>query len=234
MARPFFDCIVDEVTNHSSYFRDNIDCTEKEAIFPLLMCTSTIHKLAYDTNVDFLDEYLQTSERSSRISLDHFCSSVMKKFRPEYLRKPTVTDVVKLYRHHEEKHGFLGMLGSLGCTVWEWFGCPYTFKGQYVRRDHGSNPFILLEVVASQDLWIWHAFFGVVGSNNDINILYQSPLLNDLKTGRAPEIPFVANNVAYPWGYYLVDGIYSELVTLLKTIPEPDDDDNNRILYKRK
>ncbi|GKA04056.1 ALP1-like protein isoform X1 [Tanacetum coccineum] len=115
MARPFFDCIADEVTNHSSYFRDNIDCTEKEAIFPLLI-------------------------------------SVMKKFGPEYLRKPMVTDVAKLYRHREEKHGFSGMLGSLGCMVWEWFGCPYTFKGQYVRCDHGSNPFILLEVVASQDL----------------------------------------------------------------------------------
>nr|GEV38953.1 reverse transcriptase domain-containing protein [Tanacetum cinerariifolium] len=64
---------------------------------------------------------------------------------------------------------------------------------QYVKRDHGSNPFILLEAVASQDLWIWHAFFGVSGSNNDINVLYQSPLFNDLKTGRAPKIPFVAN-----------------------------------------
>ncbi|GKC97532.1 cysteine-rich receptor-like protein kinase, partial [Tanacetum coccineum] len=30
----------------------------------------------------------------------------MEIFGPEYLRKPTMTDVVKLYRHHEEKHGF--------------------------------------------------------------------------------------------------------------------------------
>ncbi|GKB16020.1 ALP1-like protein isoform X1 [Tanacetum coccineum] len=172
------------------------------------------------------------SERSSRLSRDHFCSSVMEIFRPGYLRKLTVTDVVKLYRHHEEKHGFSGMLGSLDCTDWEWFGCPYAFKGQYVRRYHGSNPFILLEVVASQDLWIWHAFFGVVGSNNDINVVYQSPLFNDLKIGRAPEIPFVTNGVTYAWRYYLVDGIYLKLTTLVKTIPEPTDDDNKRILYK--
>nr|GEX18936.1 putative harbinger transposase-derived protein [Tanacetum cinerariifolium] len=33
----------------------------------------------------------------------------------EFLRKPMVTDTEKLYRHHEEKHGFLGMLGSLDC-----------------------------------------------------------------------------------------------------------------------
>ncbi|GJS33592.1 ALP1-like protein isoform X1 [Tanacetum coccineum] len=116
---------------------------------------------AYDINVDFLDEYMQMSERSLRLSLDHFCSSVMEIFGPEYLRKPMVTNVEKLYRHHEEKHGFPRMLGSLDCTDWEWFGCPNAFKGQYVRRDHGPNPFILLKVVASQDLWIWHAFFGV-------------------------------------------------------------------------
>ncbi|GJR96300.1 reverse transcriptase domain-containing protein [Tanacetum coccineum] len=125
-------------------------------------------------------------------------SSVMEIFRPGYLRKPTVTDVVKLYRHHEEKHGFSGMLGSL---------------------DY---------------LWIWHAFFGVVGSNNDINVVYQSPLFNDLKIGRAPEIPFVANGVTYAWRYYLVDKIYLKLATLVKTIPEPADDDNKQILYKQK
>ncbi|GKB77205.1 ALP1-like protein isoform X1 [Tanacetum coccineum] len=85
------------------------------------------------------------------------------------------------------------------------------------------------------NLWIWNVFFDVVGSNNDINVLYQSPLFNDLKTGRAPtpEIPFVANGVPYPWRYYLLDGIYSELATLVKTIPEPDDD-HKGISYKLK
>ncbi|GJW76784.1 ALP1-like protein [Tanacetum coccineum] len=107
-------------------------------------------------------------------------------------------------------------------------------SAQYVRRDHGPNPFILLEAVASQDLWIWHAFFGVVGSNNDINVLYQSPLFNDLKTGRAPEIPFVANGVTYRSGYYLVNGIYPELAPLVKMIPELANDDHKRILFKQK
>nr|GEY01195.1 protein ALP1-like [Tanacetum cinerariifolium] len=109
-----------------------------------------------------------------------------------------MTDVVKLYRHHEEKHGFPRLLGSHDCTNWEWFCCLYGQKRQYVRHDHGPNAFILLEVVVSHDLWIWHAFFGVSRSNNNINVLHQSPLFNDLKTGRAPEIPFVANGVTYP------------------------------------
>ncbi|GJT78663.1 hypothetical protein Tco_1045388 [Tanacetum coccineum] len=32
----------------------------------------------------------------------------------------------------------------------EWFHCLYAFKGKYVRRDHGPNPFILLEAVVSE------------------------------------------------------------------------------------
>ncbi|GJR79643.1 ALP1-like protein [Tanacetum coccineum] len=200
----------------------------------LLKCTSAIRHLTYDIHADFLDEYMQISERNSRTALDHFCQEVMEIYGPEFLRKPTVTDIKKLYRHHEQKHEFSGMLGSLDCTNWKWFGCPYGFKAQYVRRDHGLNLFILLEVVASQDLWIWHALFGVVGSNNDINVLYQSPLFNDLKTRRAPEISFVANVLTYRCGYYLVDGIYPELATLVKTILKPTDDDHKRILYKQK
>nr|GEX91669.1 transposon protein, putative, Pong sub-class, expressed [Tanacetum cinerariifolium] len=67
-----------------------------------------------------------------------------------------------------------------------------------------------------------------------LNVLYQSPLYNDLKTERALEIPFVANGVTYRSGYYLVDEIYPELVPLVKTIPEPSDDDHKRILCKQK
>nr|GEU75592.1 hypothetical protein [Tanacetum cinerariifolium] len=203
MARPLFNRIVTAVTNHDSYFYNNTYCTGRECIFPLIKCTFAIRQLAYGMNGSFLDEYIQISERSSRMALDHFCEVVIEIYGPEFLRKPT-------------------------------FGCLYAFKGKYVRRDHGSNPFILLEVVASQDLWKWHAFFGVAGSNNVINVLYQSPLFNDLKTGRASEITFMANGVSYLSGYYLVDGIYSELAPLVKTIPEPADDDHKRILYKQK
>ncbi|GJZ40544.1 WAT1-related protein isoform X1 [Tanacetum coccineum] len=31
-----------------------------------------------------------------------------------------------------------------------------------------------------------------------------------IPVGKAPEVPFVANNVTYKWGYYLTDGIYPE------------------------
>ncbi|GJT12341.1 ALP1-like protein isoform X1 [Tanacetum coccineum] len=154
MARPLFNQIVTAVTNHDAFFCSNMDCTRRQGISGLLKCTSAFHQLAYGVYADFLDEYMQISERTSRTALDHFCQSVMEIYGPEFLRKPMVTDIENLYLHHEEKYGFPRMLGSFDCTDWEWFGCPYAFKAQYVRRDHGPNPFILLKVVASQDLWI--------------------------------------------------------------------------------
>ncbi|XP_057719886.1 uncharacterized protein LOC130934320 [Arachis stenosperma] len=47
---------------------------------------------------------------------------------------------------------------------------------------------IVLEVVASSDLWIWHAFFGVSSSNNDINVLDRSPVFDDILNDHAPEL----------------------------------------------
>ncbi|GJW75060.1 putative RNA-directed DNA polymerase [Tanacetum coccineum] len=49
----------------------------------------------------------------------------------------------------------------------------------------------MLEAVASHDLWIWHAFFGVAGANNDINVLDNSPLFDDLLDDKAPLALFV-------------------------------------------
>ncbi|GKA57323.1 ALP1-like protein [Tanacetum coccineum] len=66
---------------------------------------------------------------------------------------------------------------------------------------------IMLEAVASQDLWIWHAFFGIAGANNDINVLVNSSLFDDLVEDITPAAPFVVNGVGFENGYYLADKI---------------------------
>ncbi|XP_020208695.2 uncharacterized protein LOC109793646, partial [Cajanus cajan] len=88
------------------------------------------------------------------------------------------------------------------------------------RGDHGK-PTIMLEVVASQDLWIWHAFFGTAGSNNDINVLNASNVFNDVLSGQAPAVQYIVNRTQYNIGYYLADDIYPEWATFVKTIPMP-------------
>ena len=76
----------------------------------------------------------------------------------------------------------------------------------------------MLEAVASYDRWIWHAFFGTPGSNNDLNVLNQSPLFTQVLQGRAPEVKFTINGSEYNMAYYLADGIYPEWATFVKTI----------------
>ncbi|GJX00342.1 ALP1-like protein [Tanacetum coccineum] len=122
---------------------------------------------------------------TARKCLQMFCKAIMELYGEEFLRKPTYTDMEKLYAHHEEKRGFPGMLGSINCTGWPWENCPVAYRAQFCRGDHEPDPFILLEAIASNDLWIWHAFFGIFVMNNDVNVLRQSPLFNDLKAGKA-------------------------------------------------
>ncbi|GKC82724.1 ALP1-like protein [Tanacetum coccineum] len=56
------------------------------------------------------------------------------------------------HAHHEEKHGFPEMIRNIDCTYWPWENCLVAFKAQFSRGDHGPDPFILLEAIASNDL----------------------------------------------------------------------------------
>ncbi|GKA44397.1 ALP1-like protein isoform X1 [Tanacetum coccineum] len=97
-----------------------------------------------------------------------------------------------------------------------------SWQRQYDRGDK-KYPTIMLEVVASQDLWIWHAFFEVAGANNDINVLDNSPLFDDLLDDKAPVAPYVVNGVGFEKGYYLADGIYPQWATFVKSFTVAND-----------
>ncbi|GJS82237.1 ALP1-like protein [Tanacetum coccineum] len=110
--------------------------------------------MAYGAVPDALDEYLQMSATTASKCLQMFCKAIMELYGEEFLRKPTYTDMKKLYANQEEKHGFPGMIGSIDCTDWPWENCPITYRAQFSRGAHGPNPFILLEAIASNDLRI--------------------------------------------------------------------------------
>ena len=89
----------------------------------------------------------------------------------------------------------------------------------YSRRT--GKPTIVLEAVASYDLWIWHAFFGAPGTLNDLNILDRSPVFDDIINGNAPQVNFYVNGRKYNLAYYLTDGIYPKWATFIQSIRLP-------------
>ncbi|GKE21888.1 ALP1-like protein isoform X1 [Tanacetum coccineum] len=198
---------VEPIPEYFTYFRQRHDATGRLSIGPILKCTSVIRQLAYDTAPDAFDEYFQNVERTLRECLDNFTKCIHVLYVEKFLRKPTAADIQKTYELHEQKHGLPGMLVSIDCMHWEWRNCPKALHGQFKRRDH-KYPTIMLEAVVDQKLWIWHAYFGVPGANNDLNELYGSPLFDDELADRAPECPFIVNGHTYRKGYFLTDGIY--------------------------
>ncbi|XP_020262310.1 uncharacterized protein LOC109838264 [Asparagus officinalis] len=71
------------------------------------------------------------------------------------------------------------------------------------------------------DLWIWHAYFGMLGINNDINVLESSNLFSNLAQGIAPPAYYVIQGKEYNMSYYLADGIYPKWATIVQTIQQP-------------
>ena len=113
------------------------------------------------------------------------------------------------------------MLESIDCMHWPRRNSPVAWKDQYTRCNQGC-PTIKLEAVISYDLWIWHAYFGPTGSNNDINVLNELDMFVDLLHDRIPLVVYNVNEVQVNKGYYIADEIYLELATLVKSFKCPD------------
>ncbi|XP_050255135.1 uncharacterized protein LOC126701031 [Quercus robur] len=212
MKRSLFLRIQSQVEAHDSYFVQKRNSTNKLGLSSLQKITAALRMLAYGVSSDLIDEYVRIGETTALESLKKFVTAVIDIFSEEYLRKPNNEDIARLLAHGERR-------GSIDCMHWKWKNCPSAWKGQYCG--HIREPTIILEVVASYDLWIWHAFFGLPRSNNDINVLERSHVFNELAEGRAPTIHYSIHGHDYTMGYYLVDGIYPKWATFVKTIPAP-------------
>uniref|UniRef100_A0A0D3DJY4 DDE Tnp4 domain-containing protein n=1 Tax=Brassica oleracea var. oleracea TaxID=109376 RepID=A0A0D3DJY4_BRAOL len=154
MNKPLFMRIVDRLSNEVPYFRQKKDALGRLGISSLQKCTAAIRVLAYGTAADTVDEYLRLGESTTRKCVEHFVEGIINLFGDEYLRRPIPADLQRLLDIGEYR-GFPRMIGSIDCMHWEWKNCPTAWKGQYTRGS--GKPTIVLEAVASQDLWIWHA-----------------------------------------------------------------------------
>ncbi|XP_048600198.1 putative nuclease HARBI1 isoform X1 [Brassica napus] len=218
MNKPLFLRIVDRLSSEGPYFQQRRNAHGRYGLSALQKCTAAIRMLAYGQSGDTYDEYLRLGESTARLCLENFTNGIIQLFGDEYLRRPTPDDLQRLLDVGEVR-GFPGMIGNIDCMHWEWKNCPTAWKGQYTRGS--GKPTIVLEAVASQNLWIWHAFFGLPGTLNDINVLDRSPVFDDILQGRAPKVKFKVNNHTYRMAYYLTDGIYPNWSTFIQSIPLP-------------
>ncbi|XP_075507570.1 uncharacterized protein LOC142544402 [Primulina tabacum] len=163
MSRNIFLRIVDEVKNHDIYFTQRSDSVGCLGLSTIQKTTAALRILAYALPADATDEYIKIGESTAIQCMQRFCRAVVEVFAEQYLRSPTADDVARLL-YIGKQRGFPGMLG----------------------RGRSGSPTIILEVVADYDLWIWHAYFGMPGSNNDINVLGSSNLFFNIAQGIAP------------------------------------------------
>jgi hypothetical protein len=143
-----------------------------------------------------------------------FCSGIQEVYGATYLRTPNEGDLLSILRENAAQ-GFPGCLGSLDCMHWGWKNCPKALAGQFKGKEKG--PTIVLEAVATHNTWIWHSFFGTSGSLNNINVLHSSPLFQSMLAGTSWNVEFDLNPNHYSTGYYLVDGIYPDWASLVKS-----------------
>ncbi|GJZ74295.1 ALP1-like protein isoform X1 [Tanacetum coccineum] len=173
--------------------------------------------LSYDVQPlpEYFNYFRQRNDATGRLSIGHIlkCTSAIRQ-----LAYDTAPDAFDEYLQIAERTSRECLENFTKCihVLYEWRNCPKSLHGQFKRRDH-KYPTLMLEAVADQKLWIWHAYFGVPGANNDLNVLYGSPLFDDELADRASECPFVVNRHTYRKGYYLADSIYPAWSTFVKT-----------------
>jgi hypothetical protein len=173
--------------------------------------------LAYGVPADACNEYWRLGESTAMEAMKHWVIAIRGCFEAQYLRQLSRADLDWQVQINIAR-GLPGMFASLDCMHWTWKNCLMAWQGQFQDKD--KNRSVILEVIADQSLWFWHAFFGLHGGNNDINVLDRSPLIANLLRGEDQNMSFHVNGHVYPRYYLLTDGIYPQWSCSLQPIHE--------------
>ncbi|CAL2237442.1 unnamed protein product [Prunus armeniaca] len=218
MQPHLFNKVMHDICNYDEYFVQKCDVAGVLGLLPEQKLTAGIRMLAYGSSADQMDEIVRMGKSTTLESLVRFCDAVETLYIRDYLHRSTPMDLQRLLQKAKAR-GFPGMIDSIDCMYWQWKNCSTTWQGDYGNRKGQKS--IILEAVARFDTCVWHAFFGVTRSQNDLNVLGQSLVFNDILRGEVPNITYEINNIVYQNGYYLVDDIYSRWTTCMKSILHP-------------
>jgi hypothetical protein len=154
MQRCLFLRIMHEVCAYDSYFVQKRNAASVLGLSSVQKCTAALRLLAYGTSGNAVDEYCRLSESTAMEAMRRFVLAIRTCFESRYLKQPTREDIVR-QMDINEKRGFPGMFASIDCMHWSWKNCPVAWAGQFQDKDKERS--IVLEAVADQSLWIWHA-----------------------------------------------------------------------------
>ena len=185
MRRELYLQIETQLQQSYRFFTQRADATGMLGISSRLKIITAIRMLANGCSSDDFDDRSRIAESTMLEVLDCFCAAIIEQYSEEFLREPTEDDLVQILRDSQQK-GWPGMLGSIDCMHWKWKNCPKAWAGMFKGKE--SGPTIVLQVVADTTLRIWHQYFGMPGSSNDINVLERSDLLHSLLNGRCPRV----------------------------------------------
>lgn len=143
------------------FFQQRRDATGKLGGTVYQKVTAALRILAYGDCGDRIVEYVRYSESQIIKCLHKFLDAIISTYGEKYLRCPTVDDAMRISAENERR-GFPGLIGSLDCMHWSWKNCPKAWSGQY-KNARAAASTIILEAIATKDLWIWHCFCGTPG-----------------------------------------------------------------------
>ncbi|GKB88760.1 WAT1-related protein isoform X1 [Tanacetum coccineum] len=153
MNRSLFTRIVRDLSANCHYFQEGCDVVGKAG--------SEVYLRDSPTSIRCCSRFsLQIGEKTSRDCLMHFCNGVIELYGEEYLRRPTQHRLYKM------------AVGSMSTKA---------YRAQFSRGDSGSEPFILLEAVASQDKWGYYLSDGIYPEWAVLMKSISQPGSNDVK-----------------------------------------------------
>ncbi|XP_076921979.1 uncharacterized protein LOC143583599 [Bidens hawaiensis] len=174
MSKRLFLRIDNDLEREYDYFKKKLDARGMLGFTNHQNCMSVLCVLSYRTTTDINDTYLKMVAKMSRDTL----GSIIQLYYERYLKGPTWHGPQRIYSVHEREHSLPSMIRSIDCMHWKWGNRLTALRGQYIRGDQ-KVPTVSLQAVVSYDIWVWSAYFGNPRSNNDINVLEASPVVED-------------------------------------------------------
>ena len=221
VSRHIFNAVLADLIREKPAFRQKVNRAGKVGPSPLLKVTLMFCILAYGDCFDRSNENFGVSESTAHRLFHIFTKRMVEIYENQYLCLPNQTEVNRLMEQHAFR-GFPGCIGSLDCTVFEWIGCPVGWKAQY-SGPKSNKATIQLEAACGADLYLWHAYFGMPGASNNLNVLSASPLDHALQDGTFPPTRsrFRVCGTEFYHPYLLCDGIYPNSAFHMKAFANP-------------